>query len=58
MMQAPSSTANRMPGRSVTLNSSKAQMQPIRVPISRQPLRWRVSAKPGFMMITMVSMIQ
>ena len=57
-MQAPSSTANRMAGLSVTLNSSSAQMQPISVPIRRQPLRWRVSAKPGFMMMTMVSMIQ
>ncbi|MCY1225627.1 hypothetical protein D9M72_378270 [compost metagenome] len=58
MMQAPSSTANRISGRSVRWNSSRAQKQPITVPISRQPLRWRVSAKPGFMMMTMVSMIQ
>ncbi|MNF07559.1 hypothetical protein D3C80_2077620 [compost metagenome] len=58
MMQAPSSTANRISGLSVRLNSSSAQMQPIKVPPKRQPLRCRVSAKPGFMMMTMVSMIQ
>ena len=58
MMQAASSTANRISGLSVRLNSSRAQTQPMTVPVRRQPLRCRVSAKPGFMMITMVSMIQ
>ncbi|CFM16003.1 Uncharacterised protein [Bordetella pertussis] len=58
MMQAPSSTANRMVGLLVSVNRIRARMQPTSVPIRRQPLRWRVSAKPGFMMMTMVSSTQ
>ncbi|CAM4237963.1 hypothetical protein KESI111651_09475 [Kerstersia similis] len=45
-------------GASSTVNSASAMMQPIKVPIRRSELRWRVSAKPGFMMATMVSTIQ
>ena len=53
-----SGTASRIRQMCIRDSSSSAQMQPISVPIRRQPLRWRVSAKPGFMMMTMVSMIQ